>query len=617
MKKKIRIAIYSRKSKYSDKGDSVGNQIELALEYIKLHYPETEYEVEIEIFEDEGFSGGTIDRPQFQKMLKREREYRFDVLIAYRLDRISRNIADFSNLMNELNKLHTDFVSIKEQFDTRTPMGRAMMFIASVFAQLEREVIAERIRDNMIELAKTGRWLGGQTPTGFDAERFELIDMYTQNSDNTLERKKKKACKLIPNIEEGKTIQIIAEKYLELKSLSKLETYLIKHNITSRTGVYFSTSRLRTILTNFVYAIYDQDMKEYLESKGIHVFTEEGREIADGTYGLISYNKIDGEKNQREISDWIIAVGLHPGYIKGIDFIKIQELIEKNSSKRYRANCKNEALFSGLIRCKKCGSYMRPKATGNRKGDNGKRRYYYTCELKDRSRGTKCDGENVVGIAADTLIVEKLKEIFVPSADIYKELKKMSIAKESQVSNDEIEILKKQYNKNNESIKNLIDKLKFMDIEVAPLINDELKKIKNENQELKEKIEKMSKEQSNTKNKKAAENKGAELVLDIIDNCLYHFDELNLKTKKDILRILIKDIYGNGDKVEVNILNTKIEESTKRLFSNTVIESNLKNQFDVANRTGKQLRQVCDNELHTTSEDNVANRTGEQLQRLL
>ena len=158
--KKIRIAIYSRKSKYSDKGDSVGNQIEIAMEYIKTNYLPKEYDVEIAIFEDDGFSGGTIDRPKFQEFLFKESEEPFDVLICYRLDRISRNIADFSNLINKLTNLGTDFVSIKEQFDTKTPMGRAMMYIASVFAQLEREVIAERIRDNLIELAKTGRWLG-------------------------------------------------------------------------------------------------------------------------------------------------------------------------------------------------------------------------------------------------------------------------------------------------------------------------------------------------------------------------------------------------------------------------------------------------------------------------
>lgn len=122
MKKKIRIAIYSRKSKYTLKGDSIGNQIELAKDYIKTHYPSEEYDVEIKIFEDEGFSGGTLDRPHFKRLIQEERIQPFDVLICYRLDRISRNIADFSSLINELSELNTSFVSIKEQFDTKTPM---------------------------------------------------------------------------------------------------------------------------------------------------------------------------------------------------------------------------------------------------------------------------------------------------------------------------------------------------------------------------------------------------------------------------------------------------------------------------------------------------------------
>ena len=167
MKTKIRIAIYSRKSKYSDKGDSVGNQIEIAMKYIEEHYPSSEYDVEIVVYEDDGFSGGSIDRPKFKEFLAEENRKPFNILICYRLDRISRNVAHFSSLMNHITELGTSFVSIKEQFDTKTPMGRAMMYIASVFAQLEREVIAERIRDNMIELAKTGRWLGGPSPTGY------------------------------------------------------------------------------------------------------------------------------------------------------------------------------------------------------------------------------------------------------------------------------------------------------------------------------------------------------------------------------------------------------------------------------------------------------------------
>lgn len=589
MKKKIRIAIYSRKSKYSDKGDSVGNQIELAMEYIKIHYPEDEYDVEIVIFEDEGFSGGNIDRPNFQLMLNMEREKPFNVLICYRLDRISRNIADFSNLMNELTKFHTDFVSIKEQFDTRTPIGRAMMYIASVFAQLEREVIAERIRDNMLELAKTGRWLGGETPTGYNAERYELVECYEKNNDNTLEKKKKKACKLVVNNEEIKVIEIIGKKYLEIKSLTGLETYLIQHNIVSRTGVYFSTSRLRAILTNPVYCIYDQDIIKYFETKGIKIYIDESREQIYGEYGLIAYNKQDGERNAREMSEWIIAVGLHTGCIKGIDWIRIQDLIEKNAEKRYRANSKSKALLSGIIKCKECGSYMRPKATGNQPKDIINKRFYYTCELKDRSKGAKCHGDNVTGLTVDRLIIDKLKEIFVPNSAIYEELKKISIAKEKKDNSEEIQSLYNTYDKNKEAIKSLIDKLKFMDNEVIDLINEELKNLKKQNEEIQEKIQKLEDKNENQKQERTLESKGAKLVLNIVNNCFDTFDSLDLKFKKDILKILIEDIIGNGDTVQVNMLNTKIEETTKKLFSDMIEENNFKNLSNVAIRTGEQL----------------------------
>ena len=129
-----------------------------------------------------------------------------------------------------------------------------------------------------------------------------------------------------------------------------------------------------------------------------------------------------------------------------------------------------------------------------------------------------------------------------------------------------------------------------MDVEIAPLINDELKKLKNENEAIQEKIERLEKKQKNSEVKRTSESKGAELILDIIDNCLNNFDELDLKMKQDILRIFIKDIYGNGDKIEVNILNSKLEESTKKLFSESIEESNFKNYTGVAIRTGEQLQ---------------------------
>mgnify|MGYP004456000381 CR=1 FL=1 len=150
------IAIYSRKSRYTGKGESIGNQIDLCREYIRTHYGDAAAEHAV-VFEDEGFSGGNLNRPDFKKMMTAAKERKFKAIVVYRLDRISRNISDFSSLIEELGRLGIDFVSIRESFDTSSPMGRAMMYIASVFSQLERETIAERIRDNMHELAKTRR----------------------------------------------------------------------------------------------------------------------------------------------------------------------------------------------------------------------------------------------------------------------------------------------------------------------------------------------------------------------------------------------------------------------------------------------------------------------------
>lgn len=166
--------IYSRKSKFTGKGESIENQIELCRQYIAMHFGEEAAE-NVLVYEDEGFSGGNLERPQFKKMMKDSQKIEFAAIVVYRLDRISRNIGDFAKLIEDLGDRHIDFISIREQFDTSSPMGRAMMYIASVFSQLERETIAERIRDNMHELSKTGRWLGGTTPTGYASESLSSV----------------------------------------------------------------------------------------------------------------------------------------------------------------------------------------------------------------------------------------------------------------------------------------------------------------------------------------------------------------------------------------------------------------------------------------------------------
>lgn len=171
----MKAAIYSRKSKFTGKGDSIGNQVQACKDYATNHL--SEYNIdEFFIYEDEGFSGGNTNRPEFQRLIEDAKNKKFDFLICYRLDRISRTVSDFSSTLEMLKRNNIKFISVSERFDTSNPMGEAMIYIASVFAQLERRTIAERVRDNMIELAKTGRWLGGISPLGYKSKTVKYLD---------------------------------------------------------------------------------------------------------------------------------------------------------------------------------------------------------------------------------------------------------------------------------------------------------------------------------------------------------------------------------------------------------------------------------------------------------
>ena len=169
----MKFAIYSRKSKTTDKGESIGNQVEMCRNYINANAPGEEHE--FLIYEDEGFSGKNTKRPEFLRMMQDAKKKRCQQVVVYRLDQISRNIVDFMTITEKLQSSGIGFISINEHFDTTTPMGRAMMQIAAVFAQLERETIAERVQDNMLMLSYTGRWLGGKTLLDFPVNEFSRI----------------------------------------------------------------------------------------------------------------------------------------------------------------------------------------------------------------------------------------------------------------------------------------------------------------------------------------------------------------------------------------------------------------------------------------------------------
>lgn len=401
MKSDGMIAIYSRKSKFTGKGESIGNQVELCKAYVRNAFGEGDAERCV-VFEDEGFSGGNLNRPDFRRMMEEVRKRRFKAVVAYRLDRISRNINDFAGLIEELTRLNVSFVSIREQFDTATPMGRAMMYIISVFSQLERETIAERIRDNMHELAKTGRWLGGNTPTGFTSAGVEKI---------TVDGKMRRSYKLVPLAEEIAIPKLIFDLYSQTDSLTAVEAELLRRGVKTKKGKSFTRFAIKGILQNPVYMVADELAYQYfMDREATSCFT---KEAFDGTCGILAYNRTRQEKGRTmellPVCEWIVAVGQHPGVVPSAQWIRVQESLERNKEKGYRKSRINEALLTGLLCCT-CGSRMYPKL-GKGRTEGGIMLFSYVCKMKERSKGTRCDQPNADGNLLDGLIMEHLETL--------------------------------------------------------------------------------------------------------------------------------------------------------------------------------------------------------------
>lgn len=409
----MNIAIYSRKSKFSEKGESIDNQIQYCKDYAAIHLSSIQEKIFL-LYEDEGFSAATSMRPQFQKLLMDIKNGKIQVLMCYRLDRITRNVSDFSKTLELLEKMNVGFLSATENFDTSTPMGKAMIYIASVFAQLERETIAERVRDNMLALSKTGRWLGGLTPLGFSSKEVLYLDS---------EFKERKLYQLVPCKSELKTVSLLFNKYLESGSLSAVESYCLAHNIQTQKGCFFNKSSIAQILENPTYCMGDRASYDYFLNLGC-IITFSKNEF-DGSKGILCYNRTNQQKKscrkKRPPAEWVIALGRHKGIIAGSLYIEVQNRLRENKEKASpRKDTSAFSLVSGKIRCLGCGSKMRIK---NIRNSNDCIRFSYACEMKMLSKGARCTIANINGADFDKKLMDILWSYLEPSIDYSKILK--------------------------------------------------------------------------------------------------------------------------------------------------------------------------------------------------
>src|SRR6202046_3265933 len=231
--KAVRCAIYTRVS--TDHGldqefNSLDAQHDAASSYIKSQ-AHAGWTLIRSRYDDGGYSGGSTDRPDLQRLLDDIRARRLDVIVVYKVDRLTRSLADFAKLVELFDAQGVSFVSVTQQFNTTTSMGRLTLNVLLSFAQFEREVTGERIRDKIAASKKKGMWMGGNVSLGYKVANRKLL------------------------IEESEavTVRRVFREFLRLGSVMRLEEWLHANNIRTPRGKYLFHGTLYTMLRNPLY----------------------------------------------------------------------------------------------------------------------------------------------------------------------------------------------------------------------------------------------------------------------------------------------------------------------------------------------------------------------------
>jgi DNA invertase Pin-like site-specific DNA recombinase len=347
----LHAAIYTRKS--TDEGldqafNSLDAQYEAALTYIQQRYP-LGWRVVPERFDDGGFTGGTMERPALQRLLQAIAQGTIQVVVTYKLDRITRSLLDFAQLMRTFEQHQVAFVSVTQDFDSSTPVGRLTLNILSSFAQYEREIISERTRDKMAATRRKGMYTGGIPPFGYQLD--------TQ------------AHRLVPDPEEAAVVHTIYAEFLKQRSVTALVRWLNARDIptkrhqaaTGRTyaGGRWTKAYVRKLLTNPLYR------------------------------GQIQYHGT-----------------CYPGQQEALIDTATWEAVQAVFRKvpRDTQAPRQVALLRGRLRCGHCGGAMSPSCCRD-----GTRVYrYYLCATSHRQGTQTCPTRSIPAGTVETAVVDQL-----------------------------------------------------------------------------------------------------------------------------------------------------------------------------------------------------------------
>ena len=537
----MKAAIYARKSRFTGKGDSINNQIDLCIAKAKSLGIE-----DFKIYHDEGFSGANIDRPAFNSMITDIKSGEFTHMICYKVDRVSRSTRDFIEFIGTLDDLLVNFISVSDSLDLSTPIGRMFLNIIIGFAELEYDTIRERITANVYALARNGNWLGGKSPYGFDSKINIYIDEYGKQRQYT---------HLEPNYSKMSIVNIIFEEYLKVKSLGKLKNYLDCNGYKSDNNLDFDISSLSLILRNPVYVKSTQEVIDYLLThRNMEFFGE-----VDGISGFLTYGKhsnqskrktniISNSKKNTSDNNAILAIAKHKGVIDSDIWLEVQQLLDKNAQKAPRAGTGTSSLLSGLLRCGICGKSM---GITYKLGPNNKIvNKYYVCNTKRRFTKSKCDCKNLSGYKIESQILDKVKHLDIHKFIDYYNNTSTKIYSKQEILLNQIEDINSKIKNIKSKISNLIIKLSDnSSSSISEYISTQINNFDNEIKELEEQKLSLSTELELLKN-----NNGN--IVDAI-NSIKNFESTllssNIEEQRNLLTAILDKVVWNPQTKDIEM----------------------------------------------------------------
>jgi len=346
-------AIYGRQS--VDKQDSIS--INSQIEFCQYELKGDRYRA----YTDKGFSGKNTDRPQFQELIHDIEQGLISTVIVYKLDRISRSIIDFARMMELFQQYNVEFVSATEKFDTSTPMGRAMLNICIVFAQLERETIQKRVQDAFHSRCRKGFFMSGQAPYGYTLEPTVIDGIRTK--------------KMTAHPEAAEHIRLMYEMYARPNvSLGDIISHFLDQEIVTD-GIELTRSQISRMLKNPVYVQADLDVYDFFKAHGADVVNKAADfSGTNGCYFYTGQNAAEGKT--ADLKNHTLVIAPHEGLVPSDIWLACRKKLMNNMT--FRQHKAKNTWLAGKVKCGRCGAGLM--------GSNN----YFRC--RKRADAKSCEG---------------------------------------------------------------------------------------------------------------------------------------------------------------------------------------------------------------------------------